>query len=139
MEVNLFCYLLGAVVLFVTSITLGHLRFLEYKNYKAKCVLSRIFFVLAGLLAFFPVVIFKFAKPDVTEQEYVYDTVAQSTDIGSITYKNDDGEVIEKDIDLLPKVYDDNGKNNYVASIRCYTGPFYVVRDCYVYTDKDET
>ncbi len=134
MEVNLFCYFLGSVVFFVISIILGQLRY-----YDKVYVLSRIFFVLAGLLALFPVVIFKFAKPDVKEQEYVYETVVQSTDIGSITYKDEDGEVIEKDIDLLPKVFDENGKNNYVASIRCYTGPFYVVKDCYVYTDKDET
>ncbi len=135
MEVNLFCYYLGAVVFFVVSIMLGQLRYYESK---AMCVLSRILFALAGLSAVFPVVVFLFAKPDVEEQEYVYETVVQSTDIGSITYKNDDGEVIERDIDRLPKVYDENGKTNYVASIRCYTGPFYVVRDCYVYTKESE-
>lgn len=135
MEVNLFCYFLGAVVFFVISIMLRHSR---YYN-KAISVLSIIYFVLAGLLVLFPVVVFLLAKPDVNEQKYVYETVVQSTDIGSITYKNEDEEVIEKDIALLPKIYDENGKSNYVAAIRCYTGPFYVVRDCYVYTDKDET
>ena len=131
MEVNLFCYYLGAVVFFVISIILGQLRY-----YDKVYVLSRIFFVLAGLLALFPVIIFLFAKPDVKEQEYVYETVVQSTDAGFIAYKDDDGEVIEEDINRLPKVYDENSKNNYVAAIRCYTGPFYVVKDCYVYTDK---
>ena len=131
MKVDLFCYLLGAGTFFVVSIMLGQLRYYESK---AMCVLSRILFALAGLFAVFPVVVFLFAKPDVKEQEYVYETVVQSTDAGIITYKNEDGEVKEKDIDLLPKVYDENGKNNYVAAIRCYTGPFYVVKDCYVYT-----
>lgn len=131
MEVNLFCYFLGAVVFFVVSIILGQLQYYESK---AMCVLSRILFALAGLSAVFPVVVFLFAKPNVEEQEYVYETVVQSTDAGIITYKNEDGEVIEKDIGRLPKVYDEDGKNNYVAAIRCYTGPFYVVRDCYVYT-----
>lgn len=138
MKVDLFCYFFGAVVFFVVSIILGQLRFLEYKNYKAKCVLSRIFFVLAGLSAIFPVVVFLFAKPDIKEQECIYDTVNQSTDAGFIAYKDDDGEVIEKDISLLPKVYDEQGKNNYVAAIRCYTGPFYVLKDCYVYTKERE-
>ncbi len=129
MEVNLFYYYLTAIVLFVTSIILGQLR-----CYDKVYVLSRIFFVLAGLFALFPVVVFLFAKPDVEDQEYVYETVVQSTDAGIITYKNEDGEVIEKDISQLPKVYDEDGENNYVAAIRCYTGPFYVVKDCYVYT-----
>ena len=134
MKVDLSCYYLGAVVFFVASIILGQLRYYD----KAMYVLSRIFFVAAGLSAVFPVVVFLSAKPDVKEQEYVYETVAQSTDIGSITYKDEYGEEIEKDIDRLPKVYDENGKTNYVAAIRCYTGPFYVVRDCYVYTKKSE-
>ena len=132
MKVNLFCYFLGAVVCFVVSI--NSIRQLRYYESKAMCVLSRILFALAGLFAVFPVVVFLFAKPDVEEQEYVYETVVQSTDAGIITYKNEDGEVIEKDIGRLPKVYDEDGKNNYVAAIRCYTGPFYVVKDCYVYT-----
>ena len=120
--------------LFVASIILGQLRYYD----KAMYVLSRIFFVAAGLSAIFPVVVFWAAKPNVKEQEYVYETVAQSTDIGSITYKDEYGEVIEKDIDRLPKVYDENGKTNYVAAIRCYTGPFYVVRNYYVYTKESE-
>lgn len=135
MKVDLFCYLLGSVVLFGTSILLRQLRYYG----KAMYVISWIFFVLAGLLALFPVVIFKYAKPDVKEQEYIYETVVQSTDVGFITYKNEDGEVIEKDFALLPKAYDENGKNNYVAATRCYLGPFYVVKDCYVYTNEDKT
>lgn len=131
MKVNLFYYLLVAVVFFVTSIMLGQLR--TYYD-KAMYVLSRVFFVVAGLLAIFPVVVFLFAKPDIKEQEHAYETVKQSTDIGFITYKNDDGKEIEKNIDILPKVYDENGKSNYVAATRCYLGPFYIVRDCYVYT-----
>lgn len=131
MEVNLFCYSLAAGTFFVVSLILGRL---EYYENKAMCVLSRILFALAGLSAVFPVVVFMFSKPEVNEQEYVYETVVQSTDIGYITYKDEDGEVIERDIDRLPKVYDESGKNNYVAAIRCYTGPFYVVKDCYVYT-----
>ena len=133
MEVDLFCYLFGAVVLFVVSIMLGQLRYYESK---ATVVLSRIIGCLAILLVLFPAVVFLFAKPDVNEQEYAYETVKQSTDAGIITYKNEDEKEIEKDIDLLPKVYDENGKNNYVAATRCYLGPFYVVRDCYVYTKQ---
>lgn len=133
MEVNLFRYLFGAVVFLVVAITTGQLRYLESK---ATVVFSRIAFVLAGLFAVFPVVVFLLAKPDVKEQEYVYETIKQSADIGYITYKNDDGEVLESDISMLPKVYDENGKDNYVASIRCYVGPIYIVKNCYVYTDN---
>ena len=133
MKVDLFLYFFVSFIFFVITFTLEQFEIRYYEN-KAHTLLSRIFFVLAWLFILFPVGIFLFAKPNVQEREYVYETVEQSTDAGFITYKNEDEEVIEKDIDLFPKVYDENGKNNYVAAIRCYIGPFYVVKDCYVYT-----
>ena len=134
MEINLFCYLFGAAIFCITAFIIGSIRYS-----KAMRVLSIIFFVLAGLLTLFSVSIFLFAKPDVKEQEYMYETVKLSTDTGSIIYKYEDGVIKESNITLDPAVYDENGKDDYVAAIRCYIGPFYVVRDCYVYTNEGRT
>ncbi len=136
MKVNLFCYLLGAIVFGITAFITGSIR---YFASKAMHVLSIILFVLAGLVTLFSVVVCLFAKPDVKEQEYVYETVKLSTDTGSIIYKDEDGVIKESNITLDPAVYDENGKDDYVAAIRCYIGPFYVVRDCYVYTNEGRT
>ena len=38
----------------------------------------------------------------------------------------------------MPKAYDVNSNADYVARIKCYFGPFYTSRDCYVYGNKTQ-
>lgn len=92
--------------------------------------------LLIILILGFSLFVFAFAKPSVDEKEEIYNVIEQSNDTGIIVYEAD-GDVITKDVSGMWKAYDNNSVNSYVAALRCYIGPFYVIKDCYVCGNKE--
>lgn len=97
--------------------------------------------------------VFSYGKPNINEKEETYKTIARTEqyhdaaiflklfedpdDNDGITY-SDGQKTIEVKISRMPKVYDVNSDVDYVARLKCYFGPLYTFRDCYVYGNKTQ-
>ena len=99
-------------------------------------------------------VVFEHGKPNINEKEDTYEIIERTeqyhdaaiylrlfvedpNDTEGITY-SDGNKTIEEKISRMPKAYDVNSNADYVARIKCYFGPFYTSRDCYVYGNKTQ-
>ena len=93
-------------------------------------------------------VVLEYGKPNINEKEDTYEIIGRTEqykdaaiflklfenpdDTEGITY-SDGQETIEEKISRMPKAYDLYSVTDYVAKMRCYFGPLYTLRDCYVY------
>jgi len=74
---------------------------------------------------------------NITTQLFFLKQLEDPDDNDGITY-SDGKKTIEVKISRMPKAYDENSDTDYVARLKCYFGPLYTFRDCYVYGNKTQ-
>lgn len=109
--------------------------------------------ILMGVVSEVGYVVFEYGEPNINEKEETYKTIGRTEqykdaaiflklfedpdDNEGITY-SDGQKTIEVKLSRMPKAYDVNSDVDYVARLKCYFGPFYTFRDCYVYGNKTQ-
>lgn len=143
--------ILAVIIILVRIIDVNPIGF---RISKFAFVASIILIILMAAIIEFVFVVFEHGEPNLNEKEATYEIIGRTeqyqdaaiflklfvedpNDTKGITYSNGQKTVEEK-ISRMPKAYDKNSDTDYVAKIKCYFGPFYTFRDCYVYGNKTQ-
>ncbi len=127
---------------------------IQFRISKFAFVASIVLVILMAAIIEIGFIVFYHGEPNINEKEDTYEIIGRTeryhedaiylrlfvedpNDTEGITYSNGQ-KTIEEKISRMPKAYDVNSDIDYVAKLKCYFGPFYTFRDCYIYGNKTQ-